>query len=131
MNVTVSVDVPSIEEGLRFFGKAFGFAETARPHPGYAVLTLGDATIGLLEKPAGSSPAPDSADVRRYERQWTPVHVDFHVENFDVTLERALAAGASAEQVHRVPGYPPVAFCSDPFGHGFCIVGQQELEGNA
>jgi predicted enzyme related to lactoylglutathione lyase len=128
MKVTVSIDVPSIEEGLQFFGEVFGFAETARPHPGYAVLTAGESTIGLVAKPAGSRPAKGSDEVRRYERHWTPVHIDFRVEDFEATLDKALGAGAKAEQVHRVPGYPPVAFCSDPFGHGFCIVGLSKLE---
>lgn len=127
MKITMSIDVPSIEEGLKFFGEAFGFVEQARPHPGYAVLGSGDATIGLLAKPAGSSPAAGSDDVRRYERHWTPVHMDFRVEDFEGTLAKALEAGARSEQVHRVAGYPPVAFCSDPFGHGFCIVGQERL----
>jgi hypothetical protein len=46
------------------------------------------------------------------------------------TTQRQVHAGAGAkvEQVHRVAGYPPVAFCSDPFGHGFCIVGLWKLE---
>ena len=127
MKVTVSIDVPSIEEGLKFFGDVFGFVETSRPHPGYAMLSLGDSTIGLLAKPAGSLPAQGSDDVRRYERHWTPVHIDFRVDAFEATLARALAAGAKSEQVHRVAGYPPVAFCSDPFGHGFCIVGVTSL----
>lgn len=127
MKVTVSIDVPSLEEGIRFFGDAFGFAESSRPHPGYATLTAGDVTIGLLAKPAGSSPAAGTEDLRKYERHWTPVHVDFRVEDFESTLTRAKEAGANAEQVHRVTGYPPVAFCSDPFGHGFCIVGLHKL----
>jgi predicted enzyme related to lactoylglutathione lyase len=127
MQVTVSIDVPSIEEGLKFFGSVFGFIESARPHPGYAMMISGDATIGLLAKPAGSSPAPGSNDVRKYERHWTPVHVDFRVDDFEGTLDRALANGAKSEQVHRMPGFPPVAFCSDPFGHGFCIVGLSKL----
>ena len=127
MQVTISIDVPSIEEGVAFFGSVFGFVETARPHPGYAMLKSGDAVIGLLAKAAGSSPARGSGDVRRYERHWTPIHVDFRVEDFDATLGRALENGAKAEQVHRVEGYPPVAFCSDPFGHGFCIVGVTTL----
>jgi len=127
MKVTVSIDVPSIDDGLKFFGKVFGFVESSRPHPGYAMLTAGDSTIGLLAKPAGSSPAEGSSDVRKYERHWTPVHMDFRVEDFEATLKRALEAGAKSEQVHRVPGYPPVAFCSDPFGHGFCIVGLTKL----
>lgn len=127
MKITISIDVPLIEEGLAFFGDVFGFVETARPHPGYAMLTSGDATIGLLAKPAGSSPAKGSDDVRRYERHWTPVHADFRVEDFEATLELAMEKGAKSEQVHRVAGYQPVAFCSDPFGHGFCIVGVNKL----
>ena len=129
MKVTVSIDVPSIEEGLKFFGDVFGYVETSRPHPGYAMLTAGDSTIGLLAKPPGSSPAKGSDEVRRYQRHWTPVHIDFRVEDFEGTHARALAAGAKSEQVHRVAGYPPVAFCSDPFGHGFCIVGIKLLSG--
>ena len=42
MKVTVSIDVPTIEEGLKFFGDVFGFEEISRPHPGYAVLGLGE-----------------------------------------------------------------------------------------
>jgi catechol 2,3-dioxygenase-like lactoylglutathione lyase family enzyme len=127
MKVTVSIDVPSLEEGLRFFSEVFGFSEIARPHPGYAVLSAGDATIGLLAKPAGTVPAKGSSDIRKYERHWTPVHIDFRVDDFEAILAKALAAGARSEQVHRVAGYPPVAFCSDPFGHGFCIVGLEKL----
>ena len=127
MKVTVSIDVPSIAEGAKFFGEVFGFVETSRPHPGYAILSAGDATIGLLEKRAGSVPANGSTDIRKYERHWTPVHIDFRVQNFDETLAKALQAGAKSEQEHRVAGYPPVAFCSDPFGHGFCIVGTEKL----
>lgn len=127
MKVTVSIDVPSLDEGLKFFSEAFGFVESSRPHPGYAVLSAGEMTLGLLAKPAGSKPAPGSQDLRTYARHWTPVHVDFRVQDFEATLKRALVAGAKAEQVHRVPGYPPVAFCADPFGHGFCIVGLTKL----
>lgn len=127
MKVTMSVDVPSLDEGLKFFGEAFGFVETSRPHPGYAMLSAGEVTLGLLAKPAGSSPAEGSSDVRQYDRHWTPVHMDFRVEDFDATLAKALEAGAKSEQVHRMEGYPPVAFCSDPFGHGFCIVGLNKL----
>jgi predicted enzyme related to lactoylglutathione lyase len=127
MRVTVSIDVPTIEAGLKFFGEAFGFVETSRPHPGYAILALDGSTVGLLAKVAGSSPVKGSNDVRTYERHWTPVHIDFRVDDFEATLERALKAGAKSEQIHRMSGFPPVAFCSDPFGHGFCIVGVQRL----
>lgn len=115
--------MPSIADGLRFYRDAFGFVETARPVEGYAVLQCGDAQLGLLEKPAGTKPAPGTEDVRRYERHWTPVHIDFTVEDFDVALDAAVAAGAKCEQKFAGGDHPPVAFCCDPFGNGFCIIG--------
>ena len=56
------------------------------------------------------------------------VSIDFRVDDFEASLKKALDAGAKTEQVHRMSGYPPVAFCCDPFGHGFCIVSLQELD---
>lgn len=126
MNVSVSIDVPLLEDGIRFYGNAFGFVESSRPIEGFVVLKAGDAEICLSAKPAGSFPAKDSNDIRRYDRHWTPVHIDFNVDAFDSVLEKALQAGAKCEQLHRISGYPPVAFCSDPFGHGFCIIGKRD-----
>jgi predicted enzyme related to lactoylglutathione lyase len=49
--------------------------------------------------------------------------IDFHVDDFAAVLARALEAGARCEQKFEIAGRPPIAFCSDPFGNGFCIVG--------
>lgn len=125
MNYSVSIDVPGLDEGVRFYCEAFGFVQTSRPVDGYAILRCGDVEIGLLQKPPGSSPAPGSDDVRKYERHWTPVHVDFHVDEFDSALERAVNAGAKVEQKFEGGDHPPVAFCSDPFGNGFCMIGKK------
>lgn len=123
MNYSVSIDVPKLDEGLRFYRDVFGLTETARPIPTYALLKCGEAQIGIMEKPAGSKPAKGSDDTRRYERHWTPVHIDFHVDDFEAVLAHALDAGAICEQKYEMAGRPPIAFCSDPFGNGFCIVG--------
>jgi len=125
MKYSVSIDVPNIDEGIRCYCDAFGFVETARPVESYAVLKCGDCEIGLLEKAAGTNPAEGSEDIRRYERHWTPVHVDFHVEEFEKALERALSAGAKCEQQFDDGEHPPIAFCSDPFGNGFCVLGKR------
>ena len=124
--MSISIDVPSLADGMRFYGEVFGFTETSRPHEGYAILMVDGVRIGLLAKSEGTIPAQDCVEVRRYHRHWTPVHIDFNVRDFDLVLERALAAGAKCEQVHEIPGYPPVAFCSDPFGHGFCVIGTRD-----
>jgi predicted enzyme related to lactoylglutathione lyase len=60
--------------------------------------------------------------VRHYERHWTPVHLDIHVDNLATALERAIKAGAKKEQVFESPEHGSAAFCSDPFGHGFCLL---------
>ncbi len=123
MHYSVSIDVPQLDDGLRFYRDALGFAEIARPVPTYVILACGESRIGIIEKAAGSKPAPGADDVRRYQRHWTPVHVDFHVDDFDGFLAKALSAGAICERKFAHSGWPATAFCSDPFGHGFCVIG--------
>ncbi|MEO5867014.1 MAG: VOC family protein [Sphingomonas sp.] len=123
MQYSVSIDVPQIDEGLAFYRDALGFSEIARPIPIYVILKCGDSRIGIMEKKAGTKPAKGADDVRRYERHWTPVHIDFHVDDFDAFLEKALNAGAKCEQKFEGGGRPTTAFCSDPFGNGFCVIG--------
>lgn len=123
MHYSVSIDVPNLDDGLRFYRDGLGLTEIARPISTYVILECGTGRIGLIEKAAGTKPAKGSDDVRRYQRHWTPVHIDFHVEDFDAVLAKAVAAGAICEQKYAVAGRPPIAFCCDPFGNGFCIVG--------
>jgi predicted enzyme related to lactoylglutathione lyase len=123
MKYAVSIDVPNLEDGLKFYRDALSLPEVTRPMPTYVLLQCGDARIGLIEKSAGSKPAKGSDDVRRYERHWTPVHIDFHVDDFDDFLTKAVNAGAICEQKYAIAGRPPIAFCSDPFGNGFCVLG--------
>ena len=127
MKYSVSIDVPRLDEGLRFYRGALELAEVARPIATYVILKCGDSQIGLIEKSAGTKPAKGSDDVRRYERHWTPVHIDFHVDDFEAVLARALNAGAICEQKFEIPGRPPIAFCGDPFGNGFCIAGARSI----
>lgn len=122
LHVSVSIDVPDLAAGVRFYSEAFGFTKVAEPYPGVVVLRAGDATITLLEKREGSKPSPDTGDARRYERHWTPVHLDFHVDDMAAALDRALEAGARKEQYFAHPEHGAAAFCADPFGHGFCLL---------
>ena len=126
--VSVSIDVPSLSQGIAFYCAAFGFSERSRPVPGVAVLRGLDIDLCLLEKPAGSKPSPGTSDRRTYERHWTPVHVDFHVDDLHVALQRVEALGAKREQVFENPEHGSAAFCSDPFGHGFCLIERRARE---
>jgi predicted enzyme related to lactoylglutathione lyase len=122
ISLSISIDVPNLADGVDFYSSAFGFVKTAEPIPGVAVLSAPDAEIVLLEKSAGSQASTRADDKRRYERHWTPVHIDVHADDFAGALARALVAGATQEQVFENPKHGSVAFCSDPFGHGFCII---------
>lgn len=122
ISVSISVDVPSLAEAVRFYASAFGFSKSSEPIPGVVVLRAGDTEICLLEKRAGSQASSRTQETRHYERHWTPVHLDIHVDDFEAALARALDAGATQEQVLKNPKHGTVAFCSDPFGHGFCLI---------
>jgi predicted enzyme related to lactoylglutathione lyase len=121
---SVSIDVPDLARGVAFYEAAFGFTKLREPVPGVALLGAGDATLCLLAKPAGSKPSPHATDTRRYERHWTPIHLDFHVDDLAAAVDRAVAAGATVEQRFDHAEHGSAAFCSDPFGHGFCLLGR-------
>ncbi len=124
-DIEICIDVPDLARGVRFYEEAFGFAVTAKPYPGVAFLQVGAAKITLLEKREGSKPSPNAVDLRRYERHWTPVHLDFHVEDVKAARDKAVAAGAIQEQFFDDPKHGSAAFCADPFGHGFCLLARK------
>jgi predicted enzyme related to lactoylglutathione lyase len=121
--VHVSIDVPDLESGLHFYATVFGFVETARPFPTMAVLDANSVTVCMHEKAEGSRSSSVGPDLRQYERHWTPVHLDLHVRDFDAALDKVRAEGGAVENEFRSEGPKPAAFCSDPFGNGFCVIG--------
>jgi predicted enzyme related to lactoylglutathione lyase len=125
ISVSVSIDVPSLAEGVAFYCAAFGFSKKSEPVPGVAVLTGSNVELVLLEKQAGSQPSPGTKDRRTFERHWTPVHLDLHVDDLHATLEKVEALGAKREQVFENAEHGSAAFCSDPFGHGFCLIARK------
>lgn len=125
MELLVNIDVPDLHEGAAFYGAAFGLT-IGRTFGHTAVEMLGSPSrIYLLKKQEGSVGA--GHDHRRYDRHWSPVHLDFVVEDIRAAAARVIAAGAKVEQpVEKTPfGY--LAMFSDPFGHGFCLL---EFEGD-
>jgi len=122
ISMSISVDVPNLDDAIRFYTSAFGFTKSSAPAPGVAVLRAGNVNLCLLEKQTGTRASTNTEETRHYERHWTPVHLDIHVDNLEAALRRALDAGAVKEQMHENAKHGSVAFCSDPFGHGFCLM---------
>lgn len=122
IKVSVNIDVPNLADGYRFYCAAFGFEKLSEPYPGVMLLKGGNVEVALLAKPAHSQPAAHTKDRRSYDRHWTPVHLDFLVDDFKKALATAVAAGAVQEQIFADTQHGSIAFCSDPFGNGFCVL---------
>ena len=123
MQVIASIDVDDLDRAVSFYSAGLGFIERRRLFEGsVAELAAGSSLVYLLAKPASSSPFPGSAEVRRYSRHWTPVHLDLIVSDIEVAVSRAEAAGAVLEGEIRKEGSWREAQMSDPFGHGFCLL---------
>lgn len=121
--VNISIDVPDLEAGLRFYGAVFGFVETARPFASMAVLDANNVTLCLHAKAEGSASSTQGGP-RHYARHWTPVHLDLHVAALAPVVARIEAEGGTVERMFLTGGPRPAAFCSDPFGNGFCVIAQ-------
>jgi len=122
MDLLINIDVDDLARAERFYCEAFGLSP-GRRFGAFGVELLGSAApIYLLAKPAGSAATEAVNDTRRYERHWTPVHLDFVVDNIDAASLKATAAGAVLEAPISRHEWGKLARFADPFGHGFCLV---------
>lgn len=122
MRILVNIDVPELEPAIEFYCAALGLEHNRTLDDDVAELTGTSSAIYLLKNPPGSSSARNISEKRRYSRHWTPVHLDFVVNNVAEAAERALRAGASQEsECIKWKGSKCITF-SDPFGHGFCLI---------
>jgi predicted enzyme related to lactoylglutathione lyase len=119
MRLLINIDVPDLIAAERFYRSAFGLT-VGRRFEGAVELLGGPAPLYLLEKAAGSIAA--GSDPRRYERHWTPVHLDVVVEDLETAVERATTAGAAQESGISDTAWGRIALMADPFGNGFCLL---------
>lgn len=122
MDFLVNIDVDELDRAIGFYTAAFGLTVGRRFGDGAAELLGGPAPIYLLAKAAGSKPCECATGPRDYARHWTPVHLDFVVEDLDAAIARAVAAGAVQERATATQAWGRLALMADPFGHGFCFV---------
>jgi catechol 2,3-dioxygenase-like lactoylglutathione lyase family enzyme len=122
MELLANIDVPDLEAGIAFYTSAVGLRVGRRFGTFGAELLGASSAIYLLEKRAGSTPAPGAAQPRDYARHWSPVHLDFVVPDIDAAVRRAVAAGAQPEDETRAHVWGRIAVFADPFGHGFCLI---------
>ncbi len=121
MKVEISIDVDDLDRAVRFYcGLGLTLVERGRD---WARAELDGRTFWIHRFAAG----PGGPITRDFGRHWTPVHLDFLVEDLDAALARALAVGGRLEgEVRRNEPEPAgrcdVANLSDPAGNGVDLV---------
>jgi predicted enzyme related to lactoylglutathione lyase len=123
MRILVNIDVDDLERAVEFYTRALDLHLQRRLFDGcVAEMSGACAKIYLMVKDQGSPVAAGAIAARDYARHWTPVHLDFEVENVTAAVERAVAAGAKLEGAVQSFSWGQQATLSDPFGHGFCLL---------
>jgi predicted enzyme related to lactoylglutathione lyase len=123
VKLLVNIDVDDLEQAINFYRSAFDLRLGRRLFGGTVAEMIGaSSNVYLLSKPSGSSASPQVSLARDYSRHWTPVHLDFEVEDVEAVVQQALAAGAKLEGDVQTFPWGRIAKMSDPFGHGFCIL---------
>jgi predicted enzyme related to lactoylglutathione lyase len=129
----VNVDVDDLARAIAFYtlafelrvGRTFGAGQAGVELIGSSLTTGTTGTsvpMYFLVKAAGTQPAPGSVSARDYARHWTPVHLDFIVDDIRAAVARVEAAGATRESEIETHGYGLFAQYADPFGNGFCLI---------
>ena len=122
VDLLVNIDVDDLQRATAFYTGAFDLRIGRRFGTGGVELLGASAPIYLLVKAAGTPATPTSEQVRDYGRHWTPMHLDIVVQDIDVALARAVAAGATLEKPVKTSNWGKLALLADPFGNGFCLV---------
>ena len=122
LELRICIDVEDLERGLAFYTSAFDLEVGRRFDPHWAELLGASAPIDLLAATGEASPVPGRALQRSFERHWTPIHLDFMVQDIERAVSRAQQAGAVLERPIRDEVYGRIANLADPFGHGVCLL---------
>jgi len=104
---------------LEFYTQALGCDFKKKYSAVWQVVTIEGLDIHLQQKAAGTAAAGE--DRRDYRRHWTPVHLDFIVEDIRPTGAAIEEYGGCIEN-QSYSEQADIAHCADPFGNGFCVI---------
>ena len=123
MRILVNIDVDDLEKAVAFYRDGLELSPGRLLFDGTVAEMLGASSrIYLIETRAGAPATSEGTTRRDFDRHWTPVHLDFEVDDLESALARAEAAGAKLEADVRSSSWGRLATLSDPFGHGFYLL---------
>lgn len=122
MQFLANIDVDNLDEAIDFYRSAFRLSVGRRFGTDGAEMLGSSTPIYLLRKAPDTAPTSAASQVRSYHRHWTPIHLDFVVDDIESAVQCALNAGARLEAAISTSAWGKLALMADPFGHGFCFV---------
>jgi len=123
MDIRICIDVDDLERGIAFYTEGLGLRLGRRLGHDWAELLGASSVVDLLANAPGSAPLGESNPQRRsYARHWTPVHLDFVVDDVDAAVRRLVDLGATLERPVQDRRWGRIANLADPFGHGFDLL---------
>jgi len=124
--VHVYIEIDDLERGITFYVEGLGLSVARRLTPHWVELAGAQMPIHLLARPEPLFESGEHVLRKDFGRHWTPIHLDFVVDDLDVAVERAVRAGATIERRVDHPGLWRLVALADPFGHGFDLIEDPE-----
>ena len=118
--VKICIDVADLDEAGAFYCQALQCTEVGR-NSRTVKLTAGGTELYLILRPEGSMPFLAATEGRSFARHWTPVHLDFSVEDVGRCTSEITRLGGIVEG-QESGDWGSLTRCADPFGNGFCLV---------
>lgn len=118
MKLEICIDVDDVNRAVEFYGRGLGLA-VVEHHSDWAQVKLDEQIFWIMKV----APGPQGSITREYRRHWTPIHLDFVVDDIDEAVKRAVAAGGRLDrEIRRDPDRADLANLADPAGNGIDLV---------
>jgi predicted enzyme related to lactoylglutathione lyase len=122
LEVHAYIEVTEPERGLAFYCDGLGLTLRRRLSPRWLELAGANVPIFLLANRSEAADLGTRKVARSYERHWTPVHLDFIVDDLDATVARLTGLGGALDHPVKLREYGRIANMADPFGNGFDLI---------
>lgn len=118
--ITICIDVSDLDQATTFYCEGLG-CKLVTERDTHNTLDAEGTTLQLCLKEQGTHATGKDGPTRDYSRHWTPVHLDFDVDNVERVAQQVRKLGGKVEQT-KSGDWGAAAFCADPFGNGFCLL---------
>ena len=122
MQLRICIDVDDMERAIAFYTQGLGLQTGRLLKADWTEILGAGSPIDLLLNAAGTRPVAGSDTTRSYQRHWTPIHLDFVVDDIEGAVARLQKHGAVLEMPISDRAWGRIAGLADPFGHGLDVL---------